>query len=64
MQQYNSDSTNDRIKLNYKYIPMRKQIYVEDDVVKIFDKVYNLKFDTIPDNKKFNELLKWIDDEF
>jgi len=61
---YNSDSTNDRIKLNYKYIPLVKQIYMEEDVIKIFDKVYNLKFDPMSESKKFNELLKWIDDEF
>tara|TARA_Y100000593_G_C4263640_1_gene313572 strand:+ start:825 stop:1019 length:195 start_codon:yes stop_codon:yes gene_type:complete len=64
MQQYNSDSTNDKIKLNYKYTPSLKQIYVEDDILKIFDKVYNLKFDPMADNKKFNELLNWIEDEF
>ncbi len=60
----NSSSSDDNIKIEYEYLDNNNTLFAEDDLIKVFDKVYNLKFGNLPDDRKFNELVKWIDDEF
>jgi len=59
MPQYNSDHTGEG-SFNYEY---KTALFQEEDTLKIFDKVYDLKFDAYKSNK-FEELLSWIEKEF
>tara|TARA_A100001037_G_scaffold218541_1_gene196446 strand:+ start:2810 stop:2992 length:183 start_codon:yes stop_codon:yes gene_type:complete len=60
MPQYRSDHTGEE-NFNYKY--KQVSLFDEEDTLKIFDKVYELKFNH-EKNDKFQELLNWIDEEF
>lgn len=60
MPQYRSDHTGDS-DFNYEY--KTTSLFGEEDTLKIFDKVYELKFDH-DKNDKFQDLLNWIDKEF
>lgn len=56
----NQNST--RPELNIEYVSDNDQ-FDGSDVYKIFDKIYELKFNTdISSEEKFNELLDWISD--
>tara|TARA_B100000900_G_C20568238_1_gene712037 strand:- start:50 stop:256 length:207 start_codon:yes stop_codon:yes gene_type:complete len=56
----NQNST--RPELNIKYTT-EDEIFDTEDMIKIFDKIYELKYDKkFKDNEKFKELLDWISD--
>ena len=56
----NQNST--RPDLNIKYTT-EEEIFDTEDMIKIFDKIYELKYDkSFEDDEKFKELLDWISD--
>ena len=55
---YNQDSTHPELNINYT---TEDEIFDTEDMIKLFDKIYELKYDKdLSETDKFNELLEWI----
>ena len=62
-----NNTTSSDPELNYKYhlTTAEEQLFNDNDVCNIFDKIYELKIDNQKsESSKFQELCNWIEDKF
>ena len=65
MTKNNTSSTEKNIDFKYHLTTAEEQLFNDNDVCNIFDKIYELKIDDQKsENSKFTELCNWIEDKF
>lgn len=65
MKKDSTSSTENNIDFKYHLTTAEEQLFNDNDVCNIFDKIYELKIDNQKsESSKFTELCNWIEDKF